>query len=51
MVLVIVVRVSSIGVVWVVGVLYIGAVDVDCAGPDDIVVLGGVFGVKVVEGV
>ena len=51
MVLVIVVRVSSIGVVGVVGVLYIGAVDVDCAGTDDFVVLGGVFVVKVVEGV
>ena len=51
MVLVIVVRVSSIRVVGVVGVLYIGVVDVDCAGLDDIVVLGRVFVVKVVEGV
>ena len=34
-----------------VGVLCIGAVEVDCTGVVDIMVLGGVFVVKVVEGV
>ena len=40
-----------IGVVELVGVLCIGAVEVDCTGGIDIVVLGRVFVVKVVEGV
>ena len=35
----------------VVGVLCIGAVEVDCAGVVDILVLDGVFMVEVVEGV
>ena len=53
-VLVIVVRVLRglcIGVVEVVGVLYIGAVEVGCIGVVDIMVLGGDFLVEVVEGV
>ena len=33
----------------VVGILYIGAVEVDCTGVVDILVLGGVFVVEVVE--
>ena len=49
--LVIVVRVLCIGVVGVVGVLWIGAVEEDCEGMVDILVLGGVFVVEVVEGV
>ena len=49
--LVIVVRVLCIGVVGVVGVLCIGAVEEDCEGMVDILVLGGVFVVEVVEGV
>ena len=54
LVLVIVVRVLRelcIGVVEVVGVLCIGAVEVDCTGVVNIMVLGGVFVVEVVEGV
>ena len=47
-VMVIVVRVSCIGVV---GVLCIGVVEVDCAGVVDILVLDEVFLVEVVEGV
>ena len=35
----------------VVGVLCIGVLEVDCVGVADILVLGGVFVVKVVEGV
>ena len=50
-VLVIVVRVSCIGVVGVLGVLCIGAVEVDFTVAVDILVLGGVFVVEVVEGV
>ena len=50
-VLVIVVRVLCIGVVGVVGVLCIRALEVDCAGMVDILVLGGVFMMEVVEGV
>ena len=50
-VLVMVVRVSCIGVVGVVGVLCIRALEVDCAGVVDILVLGWVFMVKVAEGV
>ena len=50
-VLVIVVRVLCTGVVGVVGVLCIGAVEVNCTGVVDILVLGGVFVVEVVEGV
>ena len=53
-VLMIVVRVLRglcIGVVEVVGVLCMGAVEVDCIGVVDIMVLGGVFLVEVVEGV
>ena len=53
-VLVIVVRALRelcIGVVEVVGVLWIGVVEVDCIGVVDIMVLGGVFVVEVVEGV
>ena len=53
-VLVIVVRVLRelcIGMVEVVGVLRIGTVEVDCTGVVDIMVLGGVFVVEVVEGV
>ena len=53
-VLVIVVRILRelcIGVVEVVGVLCIGAMEVDCTGVVDIMVLGGVFVVEVVEGV
>ena len=49
-VLVMVVRVSCVGVVGVVGVLCIGALEVDCEGVVDILVLGGVFLVGVVEG-
>ena len=49
--LVIVVRVLCIGVVGVVGVLCIGAVEVDCTGMVDILMLGGVFIEEVVEGV
>ena len=49
--LVVVVRVFCIGVVGVVGVLCIGAVEVDCARVVDILVLGGVFVVEMVEGV
>ena len=49
--LVIVVKVSCIGVVGVVGVLCIGVVEEDCAGVVDILVLGEVFVVEVVEGV
>ena len=48
--LVIVVRVSCIGVVGVVGVLCIRVLEVDCAGVVDILVLGEVFVVEVVEG-
>ena len=48
---VLVVRVSCIGVVRVVGVLCIEALEVDCAGMVDILVLGGVFMMEVVEGV
>ena len=51
MVLVIVVRVLCTGVVGVVGVLCIGAVEVNCTRVVDILVLGGVFVVEVVEGV
>ena len=40
-----------VGVVKAVGVLCIGAVEVDCTGVVDIMVLGGVFVVEVVEGV
>ena len=50
-VLVMVVRVSCIGVVGVVGVLCVRALEVDCEGVVDILVLGGVFIVGVVEGV
>ena len=53
-VLVIVVRILRelcVGVVKVVGVLCIGAVEVDCTRVVDIMVLGGVFVVEVVEGV
>ena len=50
-VLVMVVRVSCIGVVGVVGVLCKGVLEVDCVGVVDILVLGGVFVVEVVEGV
>ena len=46
-----VVRVARVGVVGVVGVLCIGVLEVDCVGVADILVLGGVFGVEVVEGV
>ena len=49
--LVMVVRGSCIGVVGVVGVLCIGALEVDCARVVDILVLGGVFMVEVAEGV
>ena len=49
-VLVIVVRVSCIGVVGLLGVLCIRAVEVDFAVVVDILVLGGVFVVEVVEG-
>ena len=49
--LVVLVRVLCKGVVGIVGVLCIGAVEVDCPGVVDILVLGGVFVVKVVEGV
>ena len=51
LVLVMVVRVSCIGVVGVVGLLCIGALEVDCAGMVDILVVGGVFMIEVVEGV
>ena len=54
LVLVTVVRVLRelcIGVVEVVGVLCMGMVEVDCTGVVDIMVLGGVFLVEVVEGV
>ena len=50
-VLVMVVRESCIGVVGVVGVLRIGALEVDCAGVVGNLVLGGVFLVEVAEGV
>ena len=50
-VLAMVVRVSYIRVVEVVGVLYIEALEVDCAGVVDILMLGGVFMVEVAEGV
>ena len=50
-VLVMVVRVSCIVVVGVVGVLCIRALEVDCAGVVDILVLGGFFMVEMVEGV
>ena len=50
-VFVMVVRVSCIGVVGVVGVLCIGALEVYCAGVVDILALGGVLVVEVVEGV
>ena len=50
-VFVMVVRVSCIGVVGVVGVLRTGALEVYCAGVVDILELGGVLVVKVVEGV
>ena len=53
-VLVMVVRVlrkSCIGVVEMVGELCIGVVEVDCIGVVDIIVLGGLFVMKVVEGV
>ena len=49
-VLVMVVRVFCIAVVGVVRVLCIGAVEMDCAGVADILVLGGVFVVNMVEG-
>ena len=49
-VLVIVVRVLCIGVVGVVGILYIGVVERDCARVVDILVLCGVSVVEVVEG-
>ena len=48
-VLVILVRVSCIGVVGVVGTLCIGVVEVDCAEVVDILVLGGIFMVEVLE--
>ena len=48
--LVIVVRVSCIGVLGVVGVLCIRVLEVDCAGVVDILVLGEVFVVEMVEG-
>ena len=47
----IVVRVLCIGVVGIVGVLCIGVVEEDCTGVVDILVLGEVFVVQVVEGV
>ena len=47
-VLVTVVRVSCIEVLGVVGMLYIGALEVDCAGVVGVLVLGGVFVVEVV---
>ena len=51
-VLVTVVRISCIGVLGVVvGVLCIGALEVDCVGMVGILVLGGVFMVEVAEGV
>ena len=50
-VLVMVVRVSSIGVVGVVGLLCIEVLEVDSVVVVDILVLGGVFMVEVVEGV
>ena len=50
-VLVMVVRVLCIGVLGVVGVLYKGALEMDCAGAVGILVLGGVFVVEVAEGV
>ena len=50
-VFVMVVRVSCIGVVGVVGVLRTGVLEVYCAGVVDILELGGVLVVKVVEGV
>ena len=49
--LVVLVRVLCKGVVGIVEVLCIGAVEVDCPGVVDILVLGGVFVVKEVEGV
>ena len=50
-VLVMLVRVLCMGVVGVVRVLCIGALEVDCAGGVDVLVFGGVFMVEVVEGV
>ena len=50
-VLVRVLRGLCIGIMEVVGVLWIGVVEVDCTGVVDIMVLGGVFLVEVVEGV
>ena len=46
-----VLRELCIGMVEVLGVLCVGAVEVDCTRVVDIMVLGGVFVVEVVEGV
>ena len=48
---VMIVRVSCIRVLGLVGVLYIGALEVNCVGVVGILVLGGVFVVQVAEGV
>ena len=48
-VLVIVVRILCIGVLGVVGVLCIGAVEVDCIGVVDILVFSGFFVIEVLE--
>ena len=50
MIVVRVVRELCVGVVEVVGVLCIEVVEVDCTGVVDIIVLGGVLEVEVVEG-
>ena len=50
-VLVMVVRESCIGVLGVVGVLYMGALEVNCAGVVGILFFGEVFMVEVAEGV
>ena len=50
-VLVMVVRESCIGVLGLVGVLYMGALEVNCAGVVDILLFGEVFMVEVAEGV
>ena len=50
-VLAMVVRVVCTGVVGVVGVLYMGVLDVDCVGLVDALVMGVVFVVEVVKGV
>ena len=47
----IVVRVACVGVVGIVGMLCIGVLEVDCVAVVEILVLGAVFMVEVVEGV